>query len=447
MKKIIRIIVISITFGMMSCSSFLDIKSDKSLAVPNRLSDMQALLNFANTMNNEYVVSLSEIASDNIYLTDNVWGAILADEDRAPYIWDRIPVKEKYWPVAYNRILNSNVVIQGIDQIQEGSSVQRNHLKGAALFYRAVSFFDLLQVFSRSYEEALANSEPGIVIRLTANIDEELERSSQAQGMQQIEDDLLGAIALMSDQFPIYPTQASKVAALGMLSRYYLMKRDFVKALEFANRALKMKDFLLDYKQSVTSKYPFARYNDEVLFFVTSEASNVLQESRARVHPDLYRMYADTDQRKQLYFTRNADGYYAFSGDYSRNTSSYKFCGLTSAEILLTQIECNIRLDNIEDAITGLYRFVDHRYLVRPSGIDMMDKDELLRFVLAERRKELVFRGLRWFDIRRLTKEESGVTEILRKIQGIDYSITYEEIKSFRFLFPQSVTEQTGMMP
>lgn len=447
MKNIIRILGISITFGIVSCGNFLDAKSDKSLTVPNRLSDMEALLNFANTMNNEYVVSLGEIASDNLYLTDNVWKAILAEEDRAPYIWESIPVKDKYWPVTYNRILNSNVVIQGINQIQEGSPFQRDHLKGAALFYRAVSFFDLLQIFSTAYDEELAKTAPGIVIRLTANIDEVLERSSQAQGMKQIEEDLLSAITLLSDQFPMYPTQASKAAAFGMLSRYYLMKRDFIKSLEFANRALNMKNVLLDYNQIVTGKYPFPRYNEEVLFFVTSDGSNILQESRARVHPDLYKMYADNDLRKQLYFTRNADGYFAFTGDYSRNTSSYKFNGLTSSEILLTQIECNIRLDNIQEALTGLYRFVDHRYNVRPNGIDKMDKNELLRFLLDERRKELVFRGLRWFDLRRLTKDESRVDEIVRNIQGINYSITSDEIKTFRFLIPQSVTEQAGIMP
>ncbi len=42
-----------------------------------------------------------------------------------------------------------------------------------------------------------------------------------------------------------------------------------------------------------------------------------------------------------------------------------------------------------------------------------------LSLILAERRKELAFRGLRWTDLRRLNKEESANITLYRVLEGI----------------------------
>lgn len=445
MKYIIKLVVACLPVWICSCGDFLDEKNDKSLTVPNRLSDLEALLNHANSMNTEYVASLGEVASDNLHLTDNAWGAILADEDRGAYIWEPIPVKDKFWP--YGRILNCNVVLQQIETMKEGSQEERNHIRGSALFYRGIAFFDLLQIYARSYEDELADDEPGIVLRVTGDIDEELNWASQEQSMKQIEGDLLHAATLLNDASPRYPTQASKTAVYGVLARYYLMKKEYGKALEFADKVLAKNDKLMNYNLISSGKYPFERYNKEVLFFSMSDGTGVLSESRARVHPDLYEMYTDTDRRKEIFFTKNADGFYAFSGDYSRNTSSYKFCGLTTAEILLTRAECRVRVGNMEGAIEDMQKFFEHRYAEKPTLQSDMNYGELLRIILDERRKELVFRGMRWFDLRRLTQEESGVDRIVKVVDGQTYSKSLEEIKAFRYLVPQSVIDQTEIIP
>ena len=49
------------------------------------------------------------------------------------------------------------------------------------------------------------------------------------------------------------------------------------------------------------------------------------------------------------------------------------------------------------------------------------DPDEALSLILQERRKELVYRNLRWTDLRRLNLEPKFAKSIKRTIKGTEY--------------------------
>lgn len=432
---------------LMGCSDFLDEKSDKKLAVPTTLQDLEALLGYTDHMNFPYGANLGEIASDNLFIPDDAWGTITQEGDRALYIWQFIPIRGSYWAVSYQRILNANVVLENINNIKDQSESRLNQVKGMALFYRAASFFDLLQIFSTSFEREYADNNPGIVLRLSGDVDENLSRNSLLECMIQIETDLLNAEKLLDGWMSHYPTQPSITSVYALLSKYYLMTKDYEKSLNYASRCLDIQSELLDYNLISEGKYPFERYNKEVLFFSLSTGATIMNETRARISPVLYDLYTEEDMRKKLFFTKNADGYYTFTGDYSRNTSDVKFCGLTTAEIWLTKAECNIRLDKKEDAIQDMQYFLPHRYSNISHQLEQMDNAELLRFILEERRKELVFRGTRWFDLKRLINSESGLQNITRTVNGKEHSITLTDIKAFRFAIPQSVIDATNIEP
>lgn len=432
---------------LMGCSDFLDEKSDKKLAVPTTIQDLEALLNYAAQMNFGGGAILSEVASDNLTLTDDIWSAVTREEDRAIHIWQFIPLNISYWATPYQRVLNANVVLENVDDINEYDESRRNRVKGMALFYRALSFFDLLQIFSSSFDPETTTNVPGIPLRLSGDVDEKLHRNTQYECLKQIEDDLLNAQMLLGKWTPSHPTQPSGAAVCALLSKYYLMKKDYEKSLQFAELCLEIKNDLLDYNTFEEGRYPFEKYNEEVLFYITADGATMMSESRARVSPLLYEMYTGDDRRKQLFFSKNADGYYVFTGDYSRNNTDAKFCGLTTAEVWLTKAECNIRLDKKEDAIEDMHYFLQHRYLTINHHLEDMDKENLLQFVLKERRKELVFRGVRWFDLRRLSREELSLESITRTLNGQEYSISLAELKSFRFSIPQAVIDITNMEP
>jgi hypothetical protein len=65
--------------------------------------------------------------------------------------------------------------------------------------------------------------------------------------------------------------------------------------------------------------------------------------------------------------------------------------------------------------------------------------------ILTERRKELIFRGLRWPDLRRLNKDGAGVS-VTRKLDGQTYTLTPNSLK-YTWLIPQQVIDFNPGMP
>jgi len=57
------------------------------------------------------------------------------------------------------------------------------------------------------------------------------------------------------------------------------------------------------------------------------------------------------------------------------------------------------------------------------------DATDALNKILVERRKELLFRGLRWSDIRRLNVEGANIT-LTRNIRGTLYTLPPNDIRS-----------------
>src|SRR5690606_13698384 len=129
-----------------------------------------------------------------------------------------------------------------------------------------------------------------------------------------------------------------------------------------------------------------------------------LSQSYRKVDTTLYTMYADDDLRRTLFF-REQDGHVYFKGNYDGQNTSALFNGITSAEMLLTKAECLARKGKSSEAWNVLSELLRYRYSnnnfneVMPIGAT-----NVLNFVLNERRKELLFRGIRWIDLRRLNK-------------------------------------------
>src|SRR5690606_33395700 len=77
-----------------------------------------------------------------------------------------------------------------------------------------------------------------------------------------------------------------------------------------------------------------------------------------------------------------------------------------------------------QGAIDDLNTLMRNR-LTNHTGLPSLENssaDELLKVVLTERRKELVFRGQRWTDLRRLNEEGWGI-ELTRNLGGKTYTL------------------------
>lgn len=448
MKNSIWILTVCVALGTLSCSDFLDIKPDKKLAVPTTSDDLRALLNYVATVNHSFAAGLGEVGSDNFYVTDSDWEAIPDELERNSYVWASTPVALGYWVVPYNRILTANTVLELSGEVEYNTEELKNETEGTAYFTRGLSFYDLSQVFSPPYDNRIADERLGIPIRLSSDVNAPSAKSSLAELYGQIISDLQKASHLLHPVKRQYPTQPSKAAAYAALSRVYLAKRDYDLAGFYADSCLQLYSQLMDYNELEEIKpYIVDKFNEEVIYYAEIRGNSYLNDSRATVDSALYRSFDDEDIRKQLYFRTNVrnDGV-NFVGDFSQNTGSAKFCGMTTAEVVLTRMECLIRTGDTQEAVTLLRRFLEHRYRTGSvPAVDQHNSEELLAMVLLERRKELMFRGLRWSDIRRLSFDAAHEVHLRRNLAGKYYELTPLEQRTFAYGLPQEVLERSDL--
>lgn len=418
---------------------WLDAKSDIKLITPSNIKELQGVLDNTSVFNINHP-SLGEIGSDNYYLLYNNWNTLVPKQKNG-YIWaDDVyaGVSVNDWDRSYQRIYYANTALDGISQITPSSSEQLawNNVKGTALFYRSVDFYNLVQLFAKSYDLATANTDLSIPLRLTQDVNKASTRATVQQAYDRIITDLQQAATLLPGSQQ-YATRPSKAAAFALLARTFLSMHQYDKALQASDSSLSAYSTLLDYNQmSASPAYPFPQLNSEVLFVNTFLNETIFGGARpSNVDTTLYASYAANDLRKSLFFT--------LSGSLVKFRGSYRGSFLLSGsiavdEVYLTRAECYARKGNISAALSDLNTLLINRW---KSGtfvpVTATDATDALNKILTERRKELIFRGIRWTDIRRLNDEGYNIS-ISRNLNGQFYNL---QAKSNRFVWPIPVQE------
>lgn len=426
-----------------SCSQFLDIKPDQKISTIKTTDDLLALLSNSSIMNMGYS-GLPEIASDNYFLSEQDWESLGFEEYRGSYIWQKIPMYNSHWNMQYTRIMYANVVIDEISNvIVERNIVNKNHIYGMALFFRAYTMMNLVDVFCPLYNKDASEQQLGLVLKNNSNINENKPRSSLLETLQFIENDLKEAAALLPSTPYEYPTRPYKVAALGALARLYLNMGDYENAEKYVTEALNYRSNTLDYSFIDQNKLrPFDQYNEDIVFFSTYAAQNILLMERAQVPEEIYQMFSDNDYRRKLYFSVEEDGRVFFKGNYQSSVNSEQFSGITVGELLLIKSELAAQRNDFNLTVSYLMKLLSKRYDTVP--VIPHDQDALLRLVRDERQRELMFRGQRWGDLKRYAKKESF--ELTRIFSGITHKITSKELQNFCFLIPQEVIDRGNVI-
>ena len=107
--------------------------------------------------------------------------------------------------------------------------------------------------------------------------------------------------------------------------------------------------------------------------------------------------------------------------------------------------ECNARLNRTADARDALNLLLENRFR---SGtyktISATDPKELLDLTINERRKELLGRGLRWQDLKRLNKDNRYSRTLTRTIGNTVFTLPANDPK-YVFPIPQYIKSFTGI--
>lgn len=431
MKRIIKYILLILIIAGSSCSKedFLSKKPSTGIVTPTTLTDLRGMLD--NTPVFMWTPGIGEASADNYYMTYANWQAS-TEVVRNAYTWG----KDIYgstrniddWSKPYAQILYANIVLEQLQNITPSVSEQAewNNVKATALFLRAFAHYNLVSHFAPAYDSSTAQTDPGIPLRFSSDIHSLAQRSTVKECYEKILSDINQAMPQLSATLlTTSRNRPNKPAAYALLSRISVSVRNYDAGQKYADSCINLYNKLVNYNTiSTTATTPFDKLNDESLYYAVliDYDVNLSISTTAYIDTLLYQSYATNDLRRAIYFRTISGTNMGTKRPYSGTINAYS--GLAMDEVYLNRAECLARAGNTTAAMTDLNTLLINRWktgtyinMTATSAADALQK------ILAERRKELLFRGLRWTDLKRLNKENVVYT-LQRILSGTTYTLS-----------------------
>ncbi len=266
MKLRYKILFIAVALvGLSSCKDFLETVPDTRVYLVN-LDQLQQLL-VSGYMDANYAL-VGELSSDNVIDNNSPssdkkpvrYNLSYYDQfDVQVYSWDDVDLEisdndspSGVWNSCYGAIAIANAVLEKAEEFQKTGMVdgqtmtatdkaRLNAILGEAYMIRAYHHFILAQMFCMPYRgDAISATLPGIPYSTTREtvLDPKYERGTLKQTYDSIEKDLLRGLPLINEQYYQSPKYHFNVASSNSFAaRFYLIKRDYEKVVEYATAA------------------------------------------------------------------------------------------------------------------------------------------------------------------------------------------------------------------
>lgn len=438
-------VVFSTFLATCGSSEFLSKNPNSKTIIPETVRHFQAILDDYGYINTASP-PLLEISSDDYYYLPGFLNTI-EEGYRNAYLWSddiwRSTILPN-WNSPYNIIFNSNIVIEGLNNMKMTSFENEfyDNTYGTALFIRAFYYYQLAQVFSPLYVESTSSSKWGLPIRKGVDINEVVNREKLDKTYQIIVQDLNNAVPMLPIK-PVSVTRPSKHSCYSLLARIYNQMQKYDSAYKYSNLSIEIKDSLLDYNTESISQF-----NKEIIWYATINSANlpINDFGNTSVDSNLVKLYAPNDLRVIKYFTQNQLGGHYFIGNY--DFSGAIFSGLATDEMFLIRAESRARLDHMVEAINDLNFLLKSRFVNDGSWVpfETVDKAVLLDKIKEERRKELCFRGIRRSDLLRFDRETSN--EIIKRLntEGSEFNMSPGDLR-YIYIIPPNVISFHPNMP
>ncbi|MDB5086745.1 MAG: SusD family protein [Mucilaginibacter sp.] len=415
--------------------SFLDAKPSSNIVNPTTLNGFQALLENNTALNQ--TGALPQMSSDEYFIvSQSDFDALNNLTYKGAYLWNKDlyggETNQPDWNQVYKAVFYANSVLDGLKTIgtNAANQVQYNNIAGEALFFRAYAFFDLARNFSPVYNQGTATTDLGIPLRMSSGIDVTVQRSTLQQTFDQIIADLNLSVSLLNNDISkTNPNRPSRSAAYAMLARVYLYMGKYTDAGNAANECLKKYNTIIDYnKVDTTTETPFSYTTEETIFFSTQvynyDATTGYTDyyTNLGVDTNLIQLYNKSDLRLPIFFEKNSLNNYNLKRGYVGG-GFYAFTGLATDEVMLIKAECAARSNDTQTAVAVLNQLLVSRYKTGSyTPLTVSNAANALIRILLERRKELVWRALRWSDLKRYNRDGAKIT-LQRNLNGVVYTL------------------------
>ena len=413
MKHItIKVLVLGLLLSVVSCNKQLDITPtqsiDQNLAFQTN-ADLQAAL----------VGSYTQLGATNFYGGRMfVIGELLADYDELVWggtfqgltqMWNKtVPVNNGFvastWLAGYNAINAANNVIANVNV---ATAANKNRIEGEAKFIRAASYFELVKLYAKDWNNGNPTDNDGVPLVLTPTkvVDEssKVPRAKVAAVYAQIIADLTDAEAKLPTSNGFF---ANKSAAAALLARVYLQQRNYASARDAADRVIRTYN-RNSLEASIFDAFPYnggnpfsntredvfalqvtlnAGVNDFQTFFSADSRGDITISSE---HLNLYN---PSDDRLGLFYSSGGSVYNGKNDNVYGNVHTIRL-----AEMFLIRAESNFRLSTTVGAtpLSDINRIRNRVNL--PSLLTVTLND-----ILLERKLELAFEGFNLADLKRL---------------------------------------------
>lgn len=421
MKKNIFILIVA-SIICFSCEDFLEEKSQDKI-IPTDVTHFKELIY------GELIERRSEIGMKTDLMSDDVaapWWTSGIDQDQRTtyyqfYTWKKsiesniedLYERDEMYEILYKHIVLCNAIE---DQLADASGAEAEKLNAYAetYFFRALSYLELANLYSTPYvDEASSLTTPCVPLNKNKGIGmDKFTRATQREIYDQIEKDIENAV-MKFEEAGIAPTiyRPNHTAACILATRIYLYQKKYDKVIEYANKISNLTNLynMSDYVSNngtveITSTFewdsfkPFMNSDNTEIAFTLEDEYNDDTFRRTGTNKGSYMpgstlrdSYEDGDLRKSVFFDTNGmlvKVSFYYSPIYSSN--------FRITEALLNRAEAYANTDPAK-AFADLTTLRSFRF----DGTAPELSGDALDAVKLERRKELCFEGLRWFDLRR----------------------------------------------
>lgn len=417
MKKLQFMICILGLLGLNACSDYLNKESSDEVIVKT-VSDYSELLlgagypeptgslyNTLYLLDDDYMLNENSLDDEEDYS-----GAVSA----FPFytwqanMWERQEVNvstygESYSPT-YTRLMGVNAVLDGIDEAI-GEIEDRDQVKAEALALRGYYYFMLVNLYGEPYnynKQAL-----GVPLKLTANMETNgTARSTVEDVYKQIVSDLKAAL----DLFEKYPKRWGSYrinlpATNILLSRVYLHMELWDEAIAAATKAIENGGVLTNYVNLKSSSTCISNYNYSEVEWVYGNGNTPTRSLPGMVvSTELRNKFLENpnDTRINLWFLINRTNWNITKKriSYPSGTPRTPTNSIRMSEAYLNRSEAYAQKGECVAAWNDLSHLRENRYK-EYSETAITDATVLLKEIREERRLELCFDEIRWFDLRR----------------------------------------------